>query len=354
MNTLAIRRNSQHREYVANVLADTDLCAINEEARFHLERRLGVGGSDVAAILGLNPYRTAFDVWQEKTGRQAPDDLSDNQRVHFGIELEDVVAKEYARRTDQKVQKRRHPFVHKSMPWLRANIDRYIVGADKGLECKTADKWTARDQWGKGNVYQTDNGTVSLFQADDDVPEPYMLQELHYMSVLNKREWDLAVLIGGNDFRIYTMTWNQQLADIVVKRLTDFWFNHVIADTPPEPQTVQDLEALYGKDNGSKITATPEIVDVFRQFKTLKEQISALETEAFGPLVGGKRIGGLDMQLKGFMGEHAEILLDEGGKKLCSWKTQSAQRVDTSALKKANPALVAQFTNTTESRVFRA
>ncbi|WP_434361029.1 YqaJ viral recombinase family protein [Parasalinivibrio latis] len=354
MNQAAIQRNNLHRQYTTKVLAGANLNALCDDERFHMERRLGIGGSDVAAILGISPYRTAYDVWLEKTGRKTPDDLSCNPHVHFGTELEDIVAKEYARRTGQKIQKRRYPYVHKSMPWLRANIDRFIIGADKGLECKTADKWAARDQWGKGNIYQELDNQITLFQADDDVPEPYMLQELHYMIVLNKREWDLAVLIGGNDFRIFTMAWNQALADIVTQRLTTYWFDHVIADVPPEPQTLQDVECLYRYDDGSHITATPDIIDVFWQFKTLKEQISALETQAYGPLVGGKRIGGLDMKIKAFMGEHADLLLDETGKKLCSWKTQRAQRMDTTAFKKANPALAAQFTTTTESRVFRA
>ncbi|MFD2177787.1 YqaJ viral recombinase family protein [Veronia pacifica] len=342
-----------HQNYVDALIEGTNYPNLSHEDNFHFQRRLGIGGSDVAAILGLSPYRTAYEVWEEKTGRRDPEDLSDNDRVHFGNELEDVVAKEYARRTGQKVQKRNYPFVNKTLPWLRANIDRHIVGADKGLECKTADKWAARDMWGTGNVYAKKNDEVVLVEADDEVPEHYMLQELHYMVVLDKRQWDLAVLIGGNDFRVYTMKWNQQLVDIVTQRLTAFWFEHVIADVAPEPQTLQDLESIYRQDNGNSIVATPDILDTFRHYMTLKEQIKALETEAYGPKVGGKFIGGLDMQIKAFMGEHAELLIDSEGKKLCSWKTQMTNRVDTAALKKADPELVTQFTRSTQNRVFR-
>ncbi|RXJ70761.1 hypothetical protein CS022_22280 [Veronia nyctiphanis] len=159
-----------HQHYIDALIQGTNYVNLNDEDRFHFQRRLGIGGSDVAAILGLSPYRTAYEVWEEKTGRSEPDDLSDNDRVHFGNELEDVVAREYARRTGQKVQKRNHPFVHKTQPWLRANIDRHIVGADKGLECKTADKWAARDMWGKGNVYAHRDGEVMLVEADEKCP----------------------------------------------------------------------------------------------------------------------------------------------------------------------------------------
>ncbi|RXJ70760.1 hypothetical protein CS022_22275 [Veronia nyctiphanis] len=143
------------------------------------------------------------------------------------------------------------------------------------------------------------------------------------------------------------------MVDIVVNKLTTFWFEHVIADVAPEPQTLQDVESIYRQDNGNSIVATPDVINTYRQYMTVKEQIQALETEAYGPKVGGKRIGGLDMQIKAFMGEHAELLIDSEGKKLCSWKTQTTNRVDTAALKKADPELVTQFTRRTQNRVFR-
>ncbi|GLQ72697.1 YqaJ viral recombinase family nuclease [Vibrio penaeicida] len=352
----AVSLASIHKEYVKSliILARRNGMKQTDIESFHFQRRFGVGGSDVAAILGICPYRTPHDVWLEKTGREEPEDLSNNDRVHFGIELEETVAREYTRRTGLKVQKRNSPYIHKTMPWLRANIDRHIVGAKKGLECKTADKWASRDLWGNGNAYMEKNGVIECVEESDEVPETYMLQMLHYMMVCDKKVWDLAVLIGGNDFRIYTMLYDNHLADIVTQKLKVFWFEHVIADIPPSPLNLHDLDTMHAKDNGRSIVVTDEILDVFKRFKTIKDQIKALETEAYGPMVGGKHIGGLDFAIKHFMGDNAEVLLDENGKKLCSWKSQSSKRVDTTALKEAEPAIAKQFTTESHSRVFRA
>lgn len=351
----AVSLASIHKEHIHSVLTLAHRAGISksETEGFQFQRRLGIGGTDVAPILGISPYRTPHDVWQEKTGRITPPDLSKNDHVHFGSELEETVAREYTRRTGFKVQKRNKPIIHKTMPWLRANIDRHIVGAKKGLECKTADKWASRESWGEGNIYVEEDGSVKCYEECDEVPDQYMLQELHYMVVCNKKAWDLAVLIGGNDFRIYTMRWDQPLVDVVTRKLQNFWFDHVIADVPPPPVNLHDLETMHAKDNGKSIVATNEIVGVFRRFKTLKDQIKALETEAYGPIVAGKPIGGLDFAIKSFMGDHADVLLDEEGKKLCSWKSQSSKRIDVTALKKAHPALAAQYTTTNHTRVFR-
>ncbi len=343
----------KHESYIKRLTDGVDLNAVDEKDRWHFERKLGIGGSDVAAILGIDKFKTALQVWEEKTGRTEPEDLSDNERVHFGNVLEDVVAKEYALRTGSTVERRNRPFTHPGIPWLRANIDRHIIGADKGLECKTSDKWANRDAWGKGNVYQSTGEGIIISEQCDEVPDTYILQQQHYMIVLSRPQWDLAALIGGNDFRIYTMDFNPDLAKLLIKKLHDFWFNYVIADIAPPAQNLQDLESLHQHDNGLSITATPEIINKYREFKAIKDQIKALETEAYGPLVGGDRIGGLDFEIKQFLGDNAELLLDDEGKKLCSWKTQSSKRIDTTLLKKAHPGLVKEFTKTIESRVFR-
>jgi len=103
----------------------------------------GIGGSDAAAAIGINPYRTPVDVWMEKTGRSDRPDLSDNQAVHFGNVLEDIVAKEYQRRTGRKVANVNRTLYHHEDRCILAHIDRRVVGdRSRILECKTAGQWT--------------------------------------------------------------------------------------------------------------------------------------------------------------------------------------------------------------------
>ena len=237
---------------------------------------------------------------------------------------------------------------------MRANIDRHVVGSDRGLECKTADKWAVRsDEWGSGNVYRRTDDVVELIETSDEVPDAYLLQSQHYMSVTGKQVWDLAALIGGNEFRIYTLNFNQDLDDLVRERCREFWFDHVIPGIPPEPQTIADLETLFAKDNGASVTASPEVLEKWKRLQHIKAQIKALEIEAHGPVVGGKAIGGLDFDIKLFIGENTELLLDANDKKIASWKAQSTTRLDTAALKEDEPALYKKYSNKSTIRVLR-
>ena len=102
-------------------------------------RKAGIGGSDAAAIMGLSPWKTATEVYLEKRGEIAPENIDDKEVVIFGNLLEDVVAGEYARRNNVKVERRNDMFKHAKHPFMLANIDRKVVGVKKGLECKTGD-----------------------------------------------------------------------------------------------------------------------------------------------------------------------------------------------------------------------
>ena len=92
-----------------------------------LDRRKGIGGSDVAAIMGLNKWKSAYQIWLEKTGQVGLSE-SDSEPAYWGTVLEEVVAKEFAVRTGKKVRRRNQVFEHPEYPFLRANIDRDVVG----------------------------------------------------------------------------------------------------------------------------------------------------------------------------------------------------------------------------------
>ncbi|MDO6747173.1 YqaJ viral recombinase family nuclease [Gilvimarinus sp. 1_MG-2023] len=214
----------RHAAYVQFILEDTDYDNQSEDIQWHLRRRLGIGGSDLAAILGLDPYRQAYDVWLEKTGRELPRDL-DSENVFWGNEYEEPIAKEYCRRMkertgeDFKVRNKNMPAVHKEHPFLLANIDRDIVGMRRGLEIKNVG-WRMAPLWGE-------DGT-------DEAAEYYIPQPHHYMLCMDYQEWDLAALIGGQELRIYHFERDPEMDQIIIDTCRDFWFENVIADHPPE------------------------------------------------------------------------------------------------------------------------
>ncbi|MGI0119651.1 YqaJ viral recombinase family protein [Zooshikella sp. RANM57] len=337
----------QHNAYINRViLSIPNFGMLEGEEKFLANRRLSIGGSDVGAILGISKYKTPYAVWLEKTGRAEPQ--KETKHMHFGKVLESVVADEYERVTGNKVHKVNQTLACKSMPWLTANLDRRVVYLQKVLECKTTNPFSfKRDDWGEGNQYtKTDhpNTPAKPVVLCDGIPDMYLLQCQHYLTVTGYLEADLAVLIGGNDLRIYTIVHNEMLAGIVAQRLTDFWFNHVIADVPPEPTTPLEVDEFYGSkhDNGESITATDEVLEALEELKKAKEVKKKAEN-----IVKEK-----ESIIKRHMGENQQ-LIDDSGNKLASWKTYIKSSFQVTKFKENHPELAINFTEKTENRTFR-
>ncbi len=161
-------------------------------------RRTGLGGSDVGAILGLSPFRTPVDAWLEKTGRAPDDDLAERRRdLRFGIYVGQFVASEYERETGRQVQRFTAMLRHPTGPLL-GNVDRLVIPegskvasqmgrirARRGLECKTANTFTAFDSeaWGAAGT--------------DQVPPHYLVQTATYLVLTGCDVWEPAVLFGN-------------------------------------------------------------------------------------------------------------------------------------------------------------
>lgn len=212
-------------------------------------RRTGIGGSDIGAILGLSPYRSPLDVYLDKRGEIA--DTAENEAMYWGTVLEDVVAREYARRTGNKVQRINQMLRHPEHAFAIGNIDRAVVNpaisgtvrvrdgritTDRILECKTANARMA-DQWGE--------------PGSDYVPDTYLLQVQWYMAVTSTRFADLAVLIGGSDYRNYTIARDDGLIDDMLAEAEAFW-RLVQSGTPPAPRSADDARRLWPQHVAAK------------------------------------------------------------------------------------------------------
>lgn len=323
-----------HNEYTAKILSGTNIETLTEDEQWHFRRSLGIGGSEAGTILGLNKYQSAWDLWAIKTGRMPAPDLSDNMAVKMGHKLEQTVAELYAEVTGKQVRRSNIHHQHKEKPWLVGNLDRVVVGEKRGLECKTASSFAAKGKFGKGNQYGPD-GELALLC--DEVPDTYLIQVQHYMSVTGLPVFDLAVLIDGRDFRIFTVHRNDELIAEIEEQLTDFWFNNVIADIAPPGEAIADPEII----KGSTVEATPDITGLIDLHKELDEAIKELKAEQ----------DQVDDQIKRFIGE-SEILVS-GGHQIASYKTVNSNRFDTAAFKKSEPALYQQYVKQSSSRSLR-
>lgn len=278
-------------------------------------RRLGLGGSDIGAILGLSKYRTPVDVWMEKTGRTLGSE--ETLQMRFGSYAEEFVAREYSAQTGRAVQRYNTMLHHAAAPVL-GNVDRLVIpeGAkrashqreirtDIGLECKTASAFAAydADEWGPAGT--------------DQVPPSYLVQCGTYMALTGCPRWDLAVLFGNQEVRVYRLARDADLERELIARAGEWWQRHVVADVAPEPICDDDVRTLFPRDDGSAVEASASVLTELARAQELRAQIKALEAELEGDRKAGT-LGALG-SIKAFMGEAAR--LTHGGADLVTWKS---------------------------------
>lgn len=278
---------------------------------FLANRRKGIGGSDAAAVLGLSKWKTAYDVFLDKTGQSEP--TPDNDAMLWGRLLEPVIRQQYADRTGREVAMP-SMLTMADKPYIVANVDGLCD--DRVLEIKTAR--TAKD-WGE--------------EGTDEVPMQYFLQCQHYLMVTGKPVADVAVLIGAADFRIYTVEANEKLFGVMQTAYAEFWNNHVLTGNPPDAVSYADAVARFKQSNGQSVEATPEIAATLDALAEASEKVK--EAEKVEEALKGK--------IMTFMGENEALTVN--GLTRVSWKTsKAAERFDSKAFKVAHPDLAAEFT----------
>lgn len=227
-------------------------------------RRKGIGGSDVSAILGFNSWRSPFEVWADKTGRLPIDD-SGNEFTHWGNIMEPILAKEFQQQTGKKVYRQNKTFVDPECDFLRADIDRDIVGEPGFLEIKTAMEFKS-SEW-----------------SDEEIPPAYLLQVQHYMMVLNRPYCYFATLIGGHRFITKRVERDDDLIATMRPQLVDWWEQHIVNDVPPEidgsDSTTDVLKQLHHKTEGQPIILGDELDRSLIERQHLKEGLKTYNND---------------------------------------------------------------------------
>ena len=288
-------------------------------------RKQGIGSSDAAAAVGLNPYKSQLELWLEKTGRDGSlpktDPHDEESPAYWGNLLEPIVAAHYTKRTGNRVRRinavLQHPDPDKA--WMLANIDREITGASdvQILECKTAGINGAR-LWKEG------------------VPEYVQLQVQHQLAVTGKAAADVAVLLGGQHLEIHRIERDKTLIARLIQLEQQFW-RYVEADTPPPADGSESAElalrCLYPEDQGQTVD--------FTQDRTL--------SAAFADLVSVRQtlegFTKLEAQFKQTiqqaMGEASKAVFETGA---VTWrKAKDSIGLDVTSLLKDQPELAQRY-----------
>lgn len=282
-----------------------------------------IGGSDAAAVVGLNPYSSAFSLWAEKTGKIPG--FEGNLATEVGTYLEEFVAQKFAQETGKKVRKANQSFFNSDYPWAIANIDRDVVGEDAGLEIKTTTEL---------NLKKFKNG---------EYPANYYAQMVHYLAVTGKKRWYLAVLIGNREFKWFTLDRDEAEIKALMTAEEDFW-NHVQQNIPPDPDglgaTTDTLKTMYADSNDEVVDLYSHGADLER-YLAINKQIKELEElrdEAAN-------------KVKAFMGEAGG---GECDRFRVSWKTNTRRTFDSKRFAKENPDFdLSEYYKETSTRIFR-
>lgn len=268
------------------------------------QRRRGIGGTDVAAICGVHPYRTALDVYLDKLGI-APH-VEDNEAMKWGRIMEPIIAREAQERTG---------ILFQESEFLRSETNPVLCGTPDYwnqyqrvlLECKTAGMRQAH-LWGD--------------EQTDEVPMPYLTQVLWYLELTGYDEAKLAVLIGGNDFRLYSIHRDNDLQAALVDRAMRFWRDHVETQTPP-PLDGSDsakawLKHAYPRNISENIEqATEDEADQMRLVLSWKRDLEKAE----------EKYEAAKVRLCDCIGSRAGLVSSDGLK--VTWKaTKGSDRVD--------------------------
>ena len=231
-------------------------------------RHSGIGSSDAAVAIGLSPYKSPLTLWLEKTKRKEAEDISNKDAVIWGTVLEPTLADEYAKRTGRKVRRVNSILQHAEHSFMLANLDREAICPINGtgiLEIKTA-------------------GYHSAPQWEDGVPISYECQVLHQLAVTGHAWADVAVLIGGQDFRIYRIERDEaKIADLIAREM-QFWAL-VQNDVQPAPDGSLDaskaLYWMYPKSNGQSVdwSAAGDFNLIFQDLIYTRQQKDQIESK---------------------------------------------------------------------------
>lgn len=306
----------------ANILVETDGLSREEWLRY---RKQGIGGSDVAAILGISKWNSAISLWLNKTN-QTEDDTQENEAMEWGTIMEPVIRNHFAKVTGKTVVEVHAMLQHPEYPFMLADIDGLTEDEDGNpaiLEIKTASEYK-RSEW------------------EDGVPTYYKTQALHYLIVTGVKKAYVAVLIGGNAFRVYEVDADEEIQQMLIAVEKEFWNkvqNMIRPEMDGSDAAKNLLDNIYHGGIEDEIILPDdavEWVDAYFEASVEEDNAKAKKQDAAN-------------HIKEFMGDYDKAKCYDHS---ISWKKVTSERLDTKALKENEPELYQKYVKSSTSRRF--
>ena len=287
---------------------------------FLLNRKLGIGGSDVAPIMGLSSWSTPLDVYRDKISQELIcEELSTD--LKRGIRVEKYILQEYSESINEVIETNLPPIIDKEYPFMRGNADARIVGKNVLVEAKSTK--TPISMWNAG------------------IPEYYRTQVAYYAMLADAERVDIPVLFSNWQYACYTYWRDYEFEAQIKEAVINFWQNHIVKGIAPAPSTHEELQQAYPDIYTEKTIKADEnirqIVSELQEASSKRKELEKLEQK-------------LKTHIQVYMGDAG--LLDAGFCKV-SLKNRSANRLNTEALKIANPEIYQSYLAESNYRVLQ-
>lgn len=283
-----------------------------ERQEWLAERRKYICGTDVAAILGLDEYKTALIVWQDKKGLLP--DMEQNEAMRQGSDFEDYIARRFQEATGKEITNIGHNLGNPEYPFALCNPDRWIVSENAGLECKFTSSLNYRKF------------------KDGNYPERYYTQCVHNMAVTGSDHWYLAVLIACKEFKWFEIKRNDEEIKALMEFERKFYEKYMLTDIIPDPDdsklTTKALSAMFVDKEENDYAEKPELFSLCSQYKELDDEIKNL----------GKEQETVKQQIILAMEKYQTANVDDKFK--VSYKTVTSRLLNREALEKKYPDIL--------------
>ena len=273
----------------------------------------------MAAIMGLSPWKTAYQVYREK--RKEVEDWGGNSLTDWGKRMEPAIRQWYSDKTGRDVRLPDKIMYHPQHPFMLASLDGFT---DDGrvVEIKTA---RSGKDWGEPGTNQ--------------IPDYYAVQVHHYMTITGFQVADIPVSIAGSSPSLYIVEADKEISEMIIEACAKFW-ERVQSGNPPDPVTYADAVARFGKiKSDGSIIATTELIEAIAGLKQIRAQIKELEEheEAW------------KARIIIALGEQADTLIDSAGQTLVTYKLANGRKLfDSKSLEKEMPEVYQKYLKQSE------
>lgn len=285
----------------------------------------GIGSSEVATILGVNPYETPYQLWRRKLGIDPP--KKENTAMRAGHYLEDAVAKFFEYETGSYIIKR------SAIDWIAYDSEKpYLrVSPDRTF-------WRKGEQKSEWNKSILECKTTIMPVSEEDIPMNWFCQLQYQLGVTRMEHGALAWLVGGREFGYKHYTLDKDFYAYMEEEVTRFWVDNIQGKQDPGDINVDDVLLRNPRHSeGKTIIADDEIAATLTELKELKSELEACDM----------RKKQLEDKLKLAMGDAESITGAVGGKRvvLATWKAaKDTAKFDKDKFANEHPDIYKQYT----------